>query len=323
MSFDPVPWLVGGGAEHSPEVGRLLAHVATGGASGVGGVSDLKVTSLPVAGGAVRIGAGACLIPNRYAGTNPQQSYVGRAPTATDVTITPTGSASGRSDLIVVRIDDPQYGGATPADPKVGPYIRAEVISNVGPSASGVPSGITYPAIALARIDIPASTGTITQAMITDLRHLAQPRRDRHAFGYSSTQGWSTGPVDPMNDFNAKVWPSGASWNVLVPSWATRATVRIDVGNYAVKGGDSTGEIFAAIGSVSANRYGSWDENMPSSNSYRSSVSALAIIDIPEAMRGTVQPVKAMAFLTGGPGYIDSDEFTNTFADVEFQEAPV
>ena len=45
-------------------------------------------------------------------------------------------------------------------------------------SATTPPAGIT--AIPLARVDVPAGTSNITQAMITDLRYLLNARRDRY-----------------------------------------------------------------------------------------------------------------------------------------------
>ena len=61
MSFDSVPWFVGGGALHSPEVARLLAHAATSGAAGVVTPADLAVSALPVPGASVRVAVGGAL----------------------------------------------------------------------------------------------------------------------------------------------------------------------------------------------------------------------------------------------------------------------
>jgi hypothetical protein len=175
MAFDPVPWFVGGGALHPAEAARQLTYAVTGGAVGVGAVDDLKITQLPTAGTSVRAASGGAVIPNLYPGAS-QQSYAGRAASTTDISVTATGSGSGRVDLVIARIDDPQYGGTVPGDVTVGPYIKFAIIQNVASGSTGLPAGLAYPAVALARLDIPASTGTITNAMITDLRAVANPR---------------------------------------------------------------------------------------------------------------------------------------------------
>ena len=168
MATDPVPWFVGGGALHPAEVARLLAYAATSGAAGVVTAGDMAVTQLPVAGTSVRAAVGGAVIPNLYPGGG-QQSYIGRAASSTDIPVTATGSGSGRVDLVIARIDDPQYGGTVPADVTVGPYIRFDIIQNVAAGSTTLPAGTAYPAIVLARLDIPASTATITTSMITPL----------------------------------------------------------------------------------------------------------------------------------------------------------
>ena len=175
MSFDPVPWFVGGGALHSAETARQLTYAVTSGAAGIAALGDLKISQLSTPGTSVRAAAGGVVIPNLYPGGS-QQSYVGRAASTTDVPVMATGSGSGRVDLVIARIDDPQYGGTVPSDVTVGPYIRLDIIQNVAAGSTGLPAGLAYPAIALARLDIPASTATILTSMITDLRTVVNSR---------------------------------------------------------------------------------------------------------------------------------------------------
>lgn len=181
MTWDSVPWFIGGGAQHSPEVARLLAYAATNGAEGVVSPGDLKVAPLDVPGASVRVLAGACLVPNRAAG-GIAQTYVGRNPSQDVVAIGATGSGAGRSDLVVARVEDPFMAGEPwddPADPITGPYIFTRVISNVPAGTTrlqDVPGHAGESGIALARIDVPANTGAITTGMIKDLRKLAQAR---------------------------------------------------------------------------------------------------------------------------------------------------
>jgi hypothetical protein len=228
MSWDSVPWFVGGGAEHSPEVARLLAYAALGAAEGVVTPGDLKVVPLAVPGGAVTVSSGAALILNRAAG-GAAQTYVARNPTADTVAIAPTGSAAGRSDLIVAQIEDPYMAGEpwqAPADPKVGPYVFTRVIPNVPAGTTrlqDVPGYAGRSAVTLARVDLPASTGTVTAGLVTDLRALARPRSERQV-----VKGTLATNTTTLSTGSWQAFPSNPIPGIVVPSWATHAVVRVD-----------------------------------------------------------------------------------------------
>jgi hypothetical protein len=238
MAWDSVPWFVGGGAQHSPEVARLMAYAATSGAEGIVTPGDLKVRALAVPGGSVRVAAGAALVKNRATGGT-SQTYVARNPIEDVVAIGPTGSGAGRVDLIVAQIEDPFMAGEpwqNPSDPRVGPYVYTRVIPNVPAgtkSLQDIPAYSGRSAITLARVDIPASTGTITSAMITDLRKLALPRESRYV------KIIPAGATDKdLTSSTFTFWPpSGNGVNsaikLPVPSWATKAFIRMDVNSVA------------------------------------------------------------------------------------------
>lgn len=171
MTLETVPWMVAGGAQHSAEVGRSVAYASIGGLQGVVKKGDLQVQAQSTPGGSVRIADGVGAVANSYAGQS-GQSYVARNVGYENISVPPT-SGSSRSDMIVLRIDDPEFGGSVPASVATGPYCRFAIISNVGSAATDIPAGTPYPAIPLARIDIPSGTGTITSAMIKDLRKIA------------------------------------------------------------------------------------------------------------------------------------------------------
>ncbi|MFD0044749.1 hypothetical protein ACFVGV_06115 [Pseudarthrobacter scleromae] len=229
MAWDSVPWFVGGGAQHSPEVARLMAYASTNGAEGIVTPGDLKVTALAVPGGSVNVAPGAALIRNRATGGN-SQTYVARNPVEDTVGIAPTGSGSGRTDLIVAQIEDPFMAGEPwqdPADPTVGPYIFTRVIPNVPANTTrlqDVPGYSGRSAITLARVDIPASTGTITAAMITDLRALAMPRQWREMIPYAALQGEYLTGVNAWAD-----WPTALQPQVRVPDWATDVFMTVNL----------------------------------------------------------------------------------------------
>lgn len=227
MSWDSVPWFVGGGATHSPEVARLLAYAAVGGAEGIVGPSDLKVAPLSVPGTSVRVLSGAALILNRATG-GAQQTYVARNPTVDTVPIALTGSSGGRSDLIVAQIEDPNMPGEpwqVPSDPAAGPYVFTRVIPNVPAGTlrlQDVPGYAGRSAITLARVDLPASTGTVTASMITDVRRLARPRTWRSTVSLSASGGNLASTASEVK------WPA-ETYDVDVPTWATRVVGQVTI----------------------------------------------------------------------------------------------
>lgn len=240
MTWDPTPWFIGGGAQHSPEVARLLAYATSGGAEGVVEPADLKVSPLAVPGGSVRIAPGACLLRNRYPGGG-QQSYVGRLAMQDTVPVTPTGSAGGRSDLVVARVLDPQYEGSAPSDPTDFDYVRTAVIEGV--AASTIASAqaaraycrtLGYPAIPLGGITLPASTGTVTAGMIRDLRAVALPREKR-----GQRMAFPTGN-NTMPTTSYSSWPADVRTQVDIPEWATRALVLAHLSGIEVIGNGRT-----------------------------------------------------------------------------------
>lgn len=317
MTWDPVPWFIGGGAEHSPEVTRLLAYAATRGAEGIVGVTDCKVSALANPGAGFTIDSGAVIIYNRSAGGT-QQSYVARMATPESLTgIAATGAGAGRSDLVVVRIKDPQYSPwQPPADRRVGPYLETFVIQGV-PSTTTTAKQLNlgYPAVALARIDIPPSTGTITNAMIKDVRRVANPRTDRQIEidMPGATQNYTTGADN--------IWVQGfpfAANALAVPDYATSALVVITVSGLAIMTGDTIGEIRANfLGQTSP--VTKVDVNYGGSTS-RTTFAVGGRFAVPATYRGTDRPITLDMRRIGGTGAMRVDGATTVTADVTFQE---
>ncbi|MGC0270815.1 hypothetical protein ACPROK_14740 [Glutamicibacter soli] len=247
MALDLTPWFVGGGAQHSPEVARLLAYAATSGAEGIVEPASLAVKAHSTPNGTVAVRPGAALILNRYAGGT-QQTYVLRNPSSTAVTIPATDSGGGRTDAIIARVLDPQYEGAAPSDPVTFNYARLERIASVPGNLSSINQlGLTYPAILLAKITIPASTGTITNGMITDLRDVAIPRvadmwRPRPNV-VADRETLKAAGVDGEYFPNA-----GGEQTISVPKWATRAQIRATWMGVRLEPGTNWGEIWAEFG---------------------------------------------------------------------------
>lgn len=308
MTWDNGPWAVEG-SQTSADVGRLLAWHAVKGLTGIGSPTDLRVLALDVPGGEVRVMPGTCSLPVRAIGKN-YQVYVGSNPTEDRIGIPATGSSSGRSDLIVARVENPISGEpwSPPQDPLTGQYIFTRRYPNV-------PAGTTHvdqvdpaaSAITLARIDLPANTGTVTQGMIADLRKpSAAPFPELATF--SDTQVYTaTSTLNPpatgsgYRQSDWVDWPGPAAWNVPVPSWATIVQLYFSV-NPSISA-NTWGELrFGFNGRVSVPT--SFDVNVPlttingSPNPYsnaggmRAHYVVGASLAVPAAERGATVPVK-------------------------------
>ncbi|WP_343317794.1 hypothetical protein AAFM46_11035 [Arthrobacter sp. TMP15] len=317
MAFDSTPWFVGGGAQHSPETARVLAYAATNGAEGVAGVDDLKVQAQAVPNGTVQVLTGAALLLNRYPGGN-GQTYALRNATATAVTVTPTGSGGGRTDLVVARVLDPQYEGVAPPNPLTFQYAFPTIIQGVSAGTKTAKElNLGYPAVALAKITLPASTATVTAGMITDLRRVANPRRER-----AMRTVYATAALSMTNAYG--YWPINAAQRpiVHVPSWATHLDIVVHIsGAKFVKG--STADFVAGIRTMfGAGNYGEHSiivQDAEDTNG-RYHYSLIGSHKITAAMRDTDQSITLQAQRTSTTGNVTADPQTSVIIDWEFSE---
>jgi len=316
VAFDGVPWAVEDGAP-TPAVLRSLAWAAGAGAEGIISGPDLRVTALGMPGGAVQAAPGVAVVP--AAGPSfSGQSYVVRAPTSTQVPVGATAAGGGRSDLVVARVENPQADPSwpIPTDVTVGPYVFLRVIQDVPPGTTRVQD--VRPgdsAVTLARIDIPAATSVITQAMITDLRKLAQPRSARVARILSGA--WST--PDTIGALTAawEDFPLGARWNIQIPTWATHAVLEASWSQILAPDGEARGQLRARLGNLNG-----------VSTAYRTLAAArgtyvhAAEVTIPAALRGTVQPLFLEGLGTAGfTGVLTADIGSTATSTVTFLQA--
>lgn len=223
MAFEPHPWFIGlEGVEHSAEVARTMAWVATSGASGIVKPTDLLVRAQSVPADSVRIAPGGFVVESRYAGAA-QQSYIERVPTETSLEVPATGSSGGATRYVVAQIMDPDYpgGGTVPVVPNDGVYARPYLVSSLSASRTEV---------VLAKIVQPANTAAITNAMITDLREVANPRRKLLSYARPRVLGDDSGREEFLkysNGSGGEYFPGGLgspnSFSVDVPLYASRA----------------------------------------------------------------------------------------------------
>lgn len=252
--LDPTPWIVSTpGAQHSSEVARALAFSATQGATGVIGASSFRVTAQSTPNNTVAILPGVASAVSRYPG-HVGQSYVLRNATTTNAAIAPTTSAGGRTDAVIARVDDVGLVSQAPADPTNYSYTKIEVIQGV-PASLKYPSelNLNYPFVLLAKITIPASTATITDAMITNLREVVNGRET----SVIRTIGIPSGQVSPITVNTA--WPVGSNFptaalypassrTVRVPEWATAMEIRAEWIGSAARAGAGGGSVWVTWG---------------------------------------------------------------------------
>lgn len=314
MALDPKPWFTSTeGVEHSSEVARSLAFMAVGGKAGIANVGDLRVSAKSTPTGKVNVAPGVAAIISRYPGGT-GQAYIARNISQTEVTINPTSSTGARTDLVVLRIQDLAFEGSTSGNVNDFDFTRLEVIQGVSSSIwSADELNLPYPALALARIRIPASTSAITQAMITDLRKVANPREQSSVIYNAITSGENVGydlKLTSRTPYPRGEWfpniggpTNNGVYEVDVPSWCSQMEIRAEWLSlrYAPKAG--WGKVWVSYGpdagTTSANpsyntQAVNWDAN-ENGNTYRTNVIMVDTKTVPKEFRG-----KPMKFVLRG-----------------------
>lgn len=204
--------------------------------SGIMSPADLKVTAFSTPGAGVNIAGGSCVIAGQELSGGAQGSYYGFNNGTDTVSVAATGG-SVRSDLIIARVEDPTFSGSPWTwNPATQNLIYSRDISGVSNSTVTVPAGTT--GIPLARIDIPASTSAITNAMITDLRALANPIRETDLYVLTPT---TTDSMNMATDSKTVFRNWGPAFPaVYIPPWAVTMRVMFMVAASTV-GGSTNG----------------------------------------------------------------------------------
>lgn len=305
--------LLTNGATHSAQAFRMLIRDLARGNEGITEGPDLKVTQLSTPGSSVQVADGSGIIRGRANVFQGSYSFcnVGSG----NVSIAATG-ASPRSDMVIVRVEDPQYEGTL--NPATDPIVYFQVIPNVSASATTIPDGRT--GIPLARIDIPASTSTITNAMITDLRKIANPRRETASFNHSPTSlsAEITGSSNVYSYFSTE-----PGWNIPVPTWASRARIRINIWGMRLTTANFFGAARALWGSSGLVVQAVTIDDNGGAALRRIPHGIADTLTIPDTYRGTSQLLRVQAAgASGNTGRVSVDG-SSTFAyDIEFEEAP-
>ncbi|MFI0156235.1 hypothetical protein [Streptomyces lydicus] len=300
------------GATHSAQQFRMLVRDLSRGNEGITEGDDLKVTALSTPGSQVQISDGSGIVKGR---ANTFQGSYAVCNVGTDtLDIAPTGG-SARSDMVVLRVEDPEYEGSL--NPAAAQIMYFQIISGVTSTATAIPDSRT--AIPLARIDIPASTSIITSAMITDLRSIANARRDRQLVLQSPTS-LSTEISGSSGTFS--YFSTLGGWNITIPVWAARVKIKIDVGQIRYNTGQIFGYLRGTFGASLTVQQVILDDNQ-STGIRRATVVLGDNLLIPSAYRGTTQLLRLqVAGIAGNTGKYSVDASTTVIADIEFFEAP-
>ena len=220
MALDPVPWFVGAGARHSAASARNLAWNATGGKTGISTPTSLEVRATSTASSNVQIMPGGAVIESTYQGAL-QQSYTVRNASATTVAIPANTGSSARTYYITAEVNDPTYAGSNPPSIEEGPYnfFRART------SRQSV-----HPEVLLAKVKVRPNS-PILSSDITDMRELANPRREEYVFGRPRVagDGGSQQNLKAKSGTGGEYFPGGGGspniFTLTVPTWATRVMV--------------------------------------------------------------------------------------------------
>ncbi|WP_172171051.1 hypothetical protein [Brevibacterium sp. CT2-23B] len=243
MALYPVPWFTTGGvegeggAENYGELARADSFIGSAGATGIIAPTDFKVVQTPTPGAAVRVRKGTGVIASTYPNVF-GQSYVVQEQSFTDVPVAATGSSGGATKYVYVLIEDTQYTGQAPVSVENGPYNSYQVTTTL-------PQFKPY--LLLAKIEQPKSTATITNAMITDLREIANPR----TYPTLRVNALTSDEAETLTaTADAGEWfPNAGGGQVIkIPELATRAIIEAEWLQVNERKGNSYGGIWVEFG---------------------------------------------------------------------------
>lgn len=222
MTF--LPASVIDGARTPAESQRRQLYASTGGRTGVALPSALKVTALATPGPAVVIAPGGASIVSNYPGAA-GQSYAVYNDSAFQVAVPANNTGAPISRHVWLTVRDPQYPGMpVPSDPLTDLYMDVVVTA----------SEITdRPAIRLASIAMPTGATTVTPAMITDDRELANPKEHTARVPYLPGA-----EINIPKGSTYQAW-AGAPQSVHIPDWTTHIVAAVHINGVEYTGTDN------------------------------------------------------------------------------------
>lgn len=322
-------WAVDGETDVPAKISRLMLRSATRNGQGIVEIGDLRVEELDVPATAVVVRDGAFIA--RGAEELWQGSYWGYNIGDEQVSLTATSSAGPRSDLVYLRIEDPTAAGtAWGHNVAAGdPLAYLVVKEGVSSGTKTIPAGET--GIPLALITRPASTGTVLQEHITDLRKMVDPRTlTDQLFLYGVWTNADTLGNVALPDYEQ--FPSGASWSIDAPEWAGQLVISYQMFGlqYRKTGAPGAGNSDDARGVTHANFGGSltadigyWVRSQVQDYT-RTAVGGGGQLAVTQAMRGTTQTltIEGAEQDSTYKGYLEADGGSALFLTYTFREVP-
>jgi hypothetical protein len=335
VAFVNAPWALDG-TQIPSSLARLGQYVATSGSEGIAQLGDLKVVPLDTPGNGVAIYSGGAVVLNRYKGESPDESYMVYSPNGVILgpSDMPASTPSARSHLVCVTVGDPEFSAAghpwmLGTDPPAGEedtfeYVRAFVIQNVPAGTKSFDElNLNYPAYALARLDVPISTTTITSDMIVDLRQMARPREKMEQWHVSASLADGLG-VATANTY--EYWPDNSQKAVDIPKWASYCYANGFIEGFRISASVEAAKMrIGAFGPGIATPPSHFDEAFSSpGNADRRGISLGGTMYIPAAYRGTTQNFQVQGTLTSTAlnNRLSTDAWTTVGVTLRFVEVP-
>lgn len=302
MAFEPT--LAVHGANGTAAQMRRFIYQQSTGRRGVALPGDLKVTATGTPSGSVNIarGSGVAPLPPSW---RPGESYqIGNA-SADLFDIPATGSSGGRTEYVIVKVLDHNFDGSPPPpDPENDDGAHVEV--------TRVPSlsGLDFPYIPLAKLTIPASTATITNAMITDVRDVY----NKVVGSFSSANELVIPEIETLTQTrdDGEYWPNagGVQYVDEIPANATRALIRAEWHSVTMPAENAWGRIWVGWGDLPSggtrremNTQEVSYNSVGAGTTYTTNLTVVADRYIPAKYRGRMNvPFSAFGRRISGPG---------------------
>lgn len=324
MTLNKAAWAIDG-----PLISASLARTESyDGSEGIVAKGDLRVSALDVPGQGVQIAGGAASILNAYQ-TNPNQAYTITNTGAHVVgsALMPAAAAAQRTFIVAIAVGDPEFSQAghpfmLASDPPDGEEATFEYVRPIVVLESDF-NARSYPALALARLVIPANTTVIQNSMLTDLRRLARPRTKveiAHVEGPGADNNLNGGGGTPGT---FERFPNVGVLTVAVPSWAVKAKVSGFIEGVKLSKNGSARFRAYVEGSALATASTNANENNAGSGNERRSYNIGGEIDIRNVAGQTrTFSVEGTPVNEGSKGAFIADGSTSIMLQVYFEEQP-
>lgn len=246
MAVQSPPVFLQAGSHPAEDVRRMMYSIV-GQRGGIVGAGDLAVTQNGTPNMSVNIATGDVFIPGTEA--TYQGVYHSENRGSLNLTVTAAHATNGRRDLVVARVKDSAYSGASDT-------LSVEVLAGT-PAGSPVDPTVPANCWVLARLTVDAAVTSIVTAKITDLR-TTYPSQTRAAALGGLVVGTSTSPPTTNLYAGLPLWTTdtkslyvynGSTWD-LVSAVATAWTAPTLLNSWVNFGGVYVGAAYRKVGDM-------------------------------------------------------------------------